>query len=158
MSQTHSKRIIKCSATTSTDATAATLFGNILIIAPIVTKITSARIAAKNSGGNASIRPTLTMPLSIWGSTKKYRFPMTVKIEKYKFFSVEPNNYGKWCVNYYRDDTRCSRPLLDSSGNTIHKNERRPNGNELVTVIESIIGRKLKRREEDRVFDITVNV
>jgi hypothetical protein len=81
---------------------------------------------------------------------------MSTKIDRFEFLHVGRNPFGQWAVSYYRDDTRCTRTILDANEKMIGR-ERKPIGQELITTCEGIIGRKLTSKEVDDVFAIRIS-
>ena len=73
--------------------------------------------------------------------------------------SISKNQFGTWVLTYYRIDKdgdlhASVRPILDREGNTIK--DRKPVGQEAIDVVESIVGRDLKRHEEEFALSLKV--
>ena len=75
---------------------------------------------------------------------------------RYEFFNIGPDQFGKWMLSYWRDETRCAWPILNEAGRTLKFNERKPLGGELLHAIRAVIDRKLTNMEIDGAYQIKV--
>ena len=72
---------------------------------------------------------------------------MLARIDTWIFGDIRKDMFGRWCLHYGHNDTRCKR-LLHCPIN------RRPIGQEVLDVAAEIIGRRLSRCEETDILDL----
>lgn len=78
-----------------------------------------------------------------------------MKINDLEFLCVSTDPFGKWGVSYYRNDTRCFRPITDTEGKAIRLPSK-PIGWHLLDTVEGIVGSKLTQAQVTAVFDLPI--
>ena len=76
--------------------------------------------------------------------------------DTFTFNNVSKDQLGRWSLGYHCNNTLCRRPILDDNDHAIK--DRKPIGRELLETVQTVLGRKLSRNEEEGILDLRVIV
>ena len=74
--------------------------------------------------------------------------------ETIRLIRIEPDQFGRWMLGYWRGKTRCARPI--TRGDAVIRYPDKPLGREAIYALHVILGRKPTRDEEAAILDLPV--